>query len=80
MDDEALQLTQQLLSSNPDFATLWNYRREILMHMETVKLVISIFSLFSQNGVYVGLQYEHYASPIARLCFLQERGRDAEGL
>lgn len=36
-DDEALQLTQQLLSSNPDFATLWNYRREILMHMETVK-------------------------------------------
>ena len=37
MDEEALQLTQQLLSSNPDFATLWNYRREILMHMETVK-------------------------------------------
>lgn len=37
-DDEALQLTQQLLSSNPDFATLWNYRREILMHLETVKL------------------------------------------
>ncbi|KAA8589823.1 hypothetical protein FQN60_013188 [Etheostoma spectabile] len=36
-DDEALQITQQLLSSNPDFATLWNYRREILMHMETVK-------------------------------------------
>uniref|UniRef100_A0A665VDD2 Geranylgeranyl transferase type-2 subunit alpha n=1 Tax=Echeneis naucrates TaxID=173247 RepID=A0A665VDD2_ECHNA len=33
-DDEALQLTQQLLSSNPDFATLWNYRREILMHLE----------------------------------------------
>lgn len=46
MDDDALQLTQQLLSSNPDFATLWNYRREILMHMETVKLVISIFSPF----------------------------------
>ncbi|MEQ2212425.1 hypothetical protein XENOCAPTIV_030492, partial [Xenoophorus captivus] len=36
-DEEALQLTQQLLSSNPDFATLWNYRREILMHLETVK-------------------------------------------
>lgn len=38
LDEEALQLTQQLLSSNPDFATLWNYRREILMHLETVRL------------------------------------------
>ncbi|KAM9762485.1 geranylgeranyl transferase type-2 subunit alpha isoform 1-T1 [Menidia menidia] len=37
LDEEALQLTQQLLSSNPDFATLWNYRREILMHQETIK-------------------------------------------
>ncbi|XP_040896848.1 geranylgeranyl transferase type-2 subunit alpha isoform X2 [Toxotes jaculatrix] len=37
LDDEALQLTQQLLSANPDFATFWNYRREILMHLETVK-------------------------------------------
>ncbi|XP_034036369.1 geranylgeranyl transferase type-2 subunit alpha [Thalassophryne amazonica] len=36
-DDEALQLTQQLLSSNPDFGTLWNYRREILMHLDTVR-------------------------------------------
>ncbi|AWP11239.1 putative geranylgeranyl transferase type-2 subunit alpha isoform 3 [Scophthalmus maximus] len=36
-DDEALKLTQQVLSSNPDFATLWNYRKEILMHQETVK-------------------------------------------
>uniref|UniRef100_A0A9J7ZHG8 Geranylgeranyl transferase type-2 subunit alpha n=1 Tax=Cyprinus carpio carpio TaxID=630221 RepID=A0A9J7ZHG8_CYPCA len=34
-DEEALQLTQQLLSSNPDFATLWNYRREVLLQLET---------------------------------------------
>lgn len=39
-DEEALQLSQQLLSANPDFATLWNYRREILMHLETVKLAV----------------------------------------
>ncbi|XP_061744747.1 geranylgeranyl transferase type-2 subunit alpha [Nerophis ophidion] len=36
-DEEALHLTQQILSSNPDFATLWNYRREILTHQETFK-------------------------------------------
>jgi len=37
LDEEALQLTQQLLSSNPDFSTLWNYRREILTHLDTVR-------------------------------------------
>ncbi|MCJ8742009.1 hypothetical protein PDJAM_G00077340 [Pangasius djambal] len=37
LDEDALQLTQQLLASNPDFATLWNYRREILLQLETVK-------------------------------------------
>ncbi|XP_026097300.1 geranylgeranyl transferase type-2 subunit alpha [Carassius auratus] len=34
-DEEALQLTRQLLSSNPDFASLWNYRREVLLQLET---------------------------------------------
>lgn len=60
MDDEALQLTQQLLSSNPDFATLWNYRREILMHLETVKLVFQVFQV-----VHVG-----YGMNIMHLSFL----------
>lgn len=29
-DDEALQLTRDVLSQNPEITTLWNYRREIL--------------------------------------------------
>uniref|UniRef100_I3J433 Geranylgeranyl transferase type-2 subunit alpha n=1 Tax=Oreochromis niloticus TaxID=8128 RepID=I3J433_ORENI len=48
-DDEALQLTQQLLSSNPDFATLWNYRREILLHLETVKLIYEAELSFTES-------------------------------
>uniref|UniRef100_A0A672H0J7 Geranylgeranyl transferase type-2 subunit alpha n=1 Tax=Salarias fasciatus TaxID=181472 RepID=A0A672H0J7_SALFA len=45
----ALQLTQQLLSSNPDFATLWNYRREILMHLETVKDEDEVQSIYGSE-------------------------------
>lgn len=68
MDDEALQLTQQLLSSNPDFATLWNYRREILMHMETVKLVISIFSPYFLKNEMLGsnMNFMHRVSVSSR--------------
>ncbi|KAJ8371850.1 hypothetical protein AAFF_G00299450, partial [Aldrovandia affinis] len=49
MDDEALQLTQQLLSSNPDFATLWNYRREILLHQETIRVEEEVQRLYEDE-------------------------------
>ncbi|XP_062916176.1 geranylgeranyl transferase type-2 subunit alpha isoform X1 [Mobula hypostoma] len=36
-DQEALELTGQILSTNPDLATFWNIRREIFLHMEQEK-------------------------------------------
>ncbi|XP_068245709.1 geranylgeranyl transferase type-2 subunit alpha [Palaemon carinicauda] len=33
-DEEGLKLTAQLLTSNPDAATLWNFRRETLLNMK----------------------------------------------
>ncbi|KPP60436.1 hypothetical protein Z043_121567, partial [Scleropages formosus] len=49
LDEEVLLLTQQLLSSNPDFATLWNYRREILLHLETVRSEDEIQRLYEEE-------------------------------
>ncbi|XP_067389174.1 geranylgeranyl transferase type-2 subunit alpha isoform X2 [Emydura macquarii macquarii] len=34
LDKEALELTNQILGANPNFATLWNCRREIILHLE----------------------------------------------
>ncbi|CAB3980814.1 Geranylgeranyl transferase type-2 subunit alpha [Paramuricea clavata] len=34
LDEEALNLTGQLLIVNPDFYSLWNYRREVLQHFK----------------------------------------------
>uniref|UniRef100_A0AAX7TBL6 Geranylgeranyl transferase type-2 subunit alpha n=1 Tax=Astatotilapia calliptera TaxID=8154 RepID=A0AAX7TBL6_ASTCA len=48
-DDEALQLTQQLLSSNPDFATLWNYRREILIDKDEVQKIYEAELSFTES-------------------------------
>ena len=30
LDEEALKLTREVLVENPDIATMWNYRREII--------------------------------------------------
>lgn len=52
MDKESLYLSEQVLGANPDFSTLWNFRREIFLHMKDEKYVLNIcfpltrFSLF----------------------------------
>ncbi|KAG8455374.1 hypothetical protein GDO86_001535 [Hymenochirus boettgeri] len=35
LDTEALDLTAQILSLNPDFASLWNLRREVFLQLQT---------------------------------------------
>ncbi|PFX23529.1 Geranylgeranyl transferase type-2 subunit alpha [Stylophora pistillata] len=32
MDKESLSLSEQVLAANPDFSTLWNFRREVFLH------------------------------------------------
>ena len=37
--EKALLLTERMLSRQPDFNTIWNYRREILLHLFESKCV-----------------------------------------
>ncbi|ETE64468.1 hypothetical protein L345_09764, partial [Ophiophagus hannah] len=34
LDKEALELSNKVLGANPDFATLWNFRRETFLYLE----------------------------------------------
>ena len=37
MDKESLSLSEQVLAANPDFSTLWNFRREIFLYKRDEK-------------------------------------------
>ncbi|CAM4682841.1 unnamed protein product [Leuciscus chuanchicus] len=52
-DEEALHLTQLLLSSNPDIATLWNYRREVLLHLETLRETDEVQKLYESELLFI---------------------------
>ena len=43
-DEEAVEITGQLLSANPDFYSLWNFRREIFQHFTEEKYVFPILN------------------------------------
>ena len=38
-DEEGLKITGEILALNPDFSSLWNYRKEILLQLKDQKLV-----------------------------------------
>ncbi|XP_069044921.1 geranylgeranyl transferase type-2 subunit alpha [Lepisosteus oculatus] len=49
LDEDSLQLTAQLLGSNPDFASLWNFRREILGQLETLRAEQEVQALYESE-------------------------------
>ncbi|XP_030043576.1 geranylgeranyl transferase type-2 subunit alpha isoform X2 [Microcaecilia unicolor] len=49
LDQEVLELTNQILGANPDFATLWNFRREIFLHSEKEKSEDEMQKLYTRE-------------------------------
>ena len=55
MDKESLYLSEQVLGANPDFSTLWNFRREIFLHMKDEKYVLNICSSLTRFSLFVDI-------------------------
>ncbi|ESO94984.1 hypothetical protein LOTGIDRAFT_160736 [Lottia gigantea] len=48
-DEEALKITGEILSVNPDFYSLWNFRKEIFLHFKDVKPTEELNKLFEEE-------------------------------
>ncbi|XP_072013329.1 geranylgeranyl transferase type-2 subunit alpha-like [Amphiura filiformis] len=48
-DEEAVEITGQLLSANPDFYSLWNFRREIFLHFIEKKPSEEVQEIFDKE-------------------------------
>lgn len=53
LDESVLELTSQILGANPDFATLWNCRREVLQQLEAQKSPEELASLVKAELVFL---------------------------
>lgn len=53
LDDEGLSITGQMLAANPDIYTLWNFRREIILHMRTEKSESDFTTLMENELLFV---------------------------
>ncbi|XP_070574046.1 geranylgeranyl transferase type-2 subunit alpha-like [Ptychodera flava] len=48
-DNEALEITGQLLTANSDFTTMWNYRKEVLLHYKEEKKPEEMEAIFKKE-------------------------------
>ena len=57
-DEESLKLTGEILAMNSDFATLWNYRKEIFLHMTDTRFCYFILAIpFYSNTNILGFSW-----------------------
>ncbi|KAG1699319.1 Geranylgeranyl transferase type-2 subunit alpha [Nymphon striatum] len=49
LDEDALKLTTEILSLNPDFYSLWNFRKEIILEFKRTRKEEEIIKLFKDD-------------------------------
>ncbi|XP_006811905.1 geranylgeranyl transferase type-2 subunit alpha-like [Saccoglossus kowalevskii] len=52
-DEEALEITGQMLSANSDFTTIWNYRKEVFLDYKKKKTPDELVKIFKSELVFL---------------------------